>query len=38
MKFSYIWDRFDYFLNKSAHPNKDFDIKPFSTFFVDGAA
>lgn len=38
MKFSYLWDWFEYFLKKYARPKRKFEIKPHSTFFVDGAA
>jgi len=38
MKFAYLWDRFEYYLKKSAHPKRKFEIKPWSTFFIDGAA
>lgn len=38
MKFSYIWDRFEYYLKTSAFPKRKFEIKPRSTFFVDGVA
>lgn len=36
MKFSYLWDRFEYCLKKSAYPKNKLDIKPRSTFFIDG--
>jgi len=38
MKFAYLWDWFEYFLKKYAHPNRKLDVKPHSTFFVDGTA
>ena len=38
MKFSYLWYRFKYCLKKSAHPKRKLDIKPHSTFFIDGTA
>ena len=38
MKFSYLWDRFEYFLKNSACPKKKLEIKPHSTFFIDGVA
>ena len=38
MKFAYLWDRFEYCLKKSAHPKRKLDIKPRSTFFIDGTA
>ena len=38
MKFSYLWDRFKYFLKKSARPKRKLEIKPRSTFFIDGVA
>ena len=37
MKFYYLWDRFEYCLKKSTHPKRKFEIKPRSTFFIDGA-
>lgn len=36
MKFAYLWDRFEYFLKKSVHPKRNLDVKPCSTFFIDG--
>ena len=36
MKFAYLWDWFEYCLKKSTHPKKKIDVKPRSTFFVDG--
>jgi len=36
MKFSYLWDRFEYCLKKSTHPKRKLYIKPHSTFFIDG--
>jgi len=38
MKFPYLWDRFNYYLNKSVHPNKKFEPKPHSAYFSDGDA
>jgi len=38
MKFTYLWDRFEYWLNKSIHPKRKFEPKPHSTYFSDGAA
>jgi len=37
MKVFYLWDRFEYYVKKSARPKKKFEIKPCSTFFSDGA-
>jgi len=37
MKFNYLWDRFKYCFKKFAHPKRKLEIKPFSTFFIDGA-
>lgn len=37
MKFSYLWDQFEYFLKKSSNPKKKLEIKPRSTFFINGA-
>lgn len=37
MKFPYLWDRFEYCLNKSVNPKKKFKIKPHSTYFGNGA-
>lgn len=36
MKFPYLWEIFKYCLKKSAHPKRKLEIKPHSTFFVDG--
>jgi len=36
MKFSYLWDQFEYCLKKSARPKRKLDIKPLSTLFIDG--
>ena len=38
MKFAYLWDRFKYCLKRFARPKRKFEIKPRSTFFIDGAA
>jgi len=38
MKFSYPWDKFEYCLKKSTCPKRNLEIKPLSTFFIDGAA
>lgn len=37
MKFPYLWDRFEYCLNKSIHPKNNFKLKPCSAYFGDGA-
>lgn len=37
MKFAYLWDWFEYCLKKSAHPKRNIDVKPRSTFFFNGA-
>lgn len=36
MKFAYLWDQFNYCLKKYSHPKRKIDVKPRSTFFVDG--
>lgn len=36
MKFAYLWDRFKYCLKKSSRPKRKLDVKPRSTFFIDG--
>ena len=36
MKFPYLWDIFEYCLNKSDNPKKNFKIKPLSVYFGDG--
>lgn len=38
MNFSYLWNWFEYCLKESAHPKRNFEINPHSTFFIDGAA
>jgi len=38
MKFPYLWDRFEYCLNKSVNPKKKFEPKPRSAYFDDGVA
>jgi len=38
MRFYYLWDWFKYFLKKFAYPKRKLDVKPFSTFCVDGTA
>ena len=38
IKFSYLWDWFEYFLRKYARPKKNLEILPRSTLFTNGAA
>lgn len=38
MMFTYLWDWFEYFLNKSTRPKRNLDVKPRSMLFVDGTA
>jgi len=38
MKFSYLWEWFEYCLKKYARPKKKIEIKPRSTLFSEGAA
>lgn len=37
MKFPYLWDRFEYYLNKSVHPKNTFKLKPHLAHFDDGS-
>ena len=37
MKFFYLWDIFEYCLKKYTHQKKNFELKPHSVFFSDGA-
>jgi len=36
MKFQYLWDRFEYFLNKSINPKMNLKFKPHLAYFDDG--
>lgn len=38
MKFAYLLDQFAYCLKKFARPKRKLDVKPHSTFFIDGTA
>jgi len=38
MKFQYVMENFEYCLTKSVNPKKKFKLKPYSTYFGDGAA
>ena len=38
MKFSYLWDRFEYCLKKFSRPKRKLEMKPCSTIFIDGTA
>jgi len=37
MKFSYLWNQFEYCLKKSICPKRKFEIKSWSTFFIEGS-
>lgn len=36
MKLAYLWDQLEYCLKKSSRPKRKLEIKPRSTFFIDG--
>lgn len=36
MKFTYLWDWFEYCLKKSAYSKRNLDVKTHPTFFIDG--